>query len=430
MPANVRKPLPGQIHLSRRSYLQWANTVAQLTRTPKSLKKPRSEASDLEIAAALIHDMRPDLIQLWETFTTERADVSRYLMDPKREALVYLLGFHLANQARTLGVLLRLQRRSGLLSSLSERAEPVRLVDLGCGTGALSLTTAQELKELNPNLALSFELIDKSQNFLEAAAMQAKALVAEDAVLLRRQKLDDYLSRELSNGPAEGLVWYQIGYLWNEIMQSPKTTQLMLRYLEAGLQKGKRVLTIIEPANQDLARGAMELRQELVNRGYQVLYPCSHNLDCPMLERTRDWCYSEFAWERPPLVRNVDKILEIDRHRIGCAAYVFVSPDMIKDFRQPASIVVGRPLDRNASMHSRKFEYLLCSEDGLSKATPGEGLELMRGQTFDPVKERASTKPKVPKAEAKPTPEAKPKADARKPGVRKPQGRKAPRKER
>ncbi len=388
MPAKPRKPLPGQIHLSRRSYLQWASTVSQLTKTPRSLKKSRKEASDLEIAAALIQDLRADLFQLWQTFTTERADVSRYLMDPKREALVYLLGFHLANQARTLGVLLRLQRRSGLLTRIAEKQSPLHLVDLGCGTGALSLTTAQELLDIDEKLPLSFEFVDKSQNFIEAATLQAQALVSEEAIVARRQKLDDYLSRELTKGPGDGQVWYQIGYLWNEISSSPKTTQLLLRYLEAGLSKGGRIITLIEPANQDFARGTMELRQELIARGYHVLYPCSHNLDCPMLERTRDWCYSEFAWERPPLVRNVDKILEIDRHRIGCAAYVFVSPDMVTSFPQAAeSVVVGRPLDKNASIHSRKFSYLLCSEDGLHKAEPQEGLELMRGQTFQaPVK--------------------------------------------
>ena len=116
-----------------------------------------------------------------------------------------------------------------------------------------------------------------------------------------------------------------------------------------------------------------------------------------MLERSRDWCYSEFAWERPPLMRNVDKILEIDRHRIGCAAYVFVSPDWLKGFAtSPESIVVGRPLDRNASLHSRKFSYLLCSEDGLQKVEPGSGQELFRGQTFAPSAKSVKTQTSKP----------------------------------
>ncbi len=393
MPVKSKKPVKGSVHTSRASYDLWAQTVDHLAKTPRGLQKKRDELSTLDFVGALLKDHRSDLVQLWEAFTTERSEVSRYLMDPKREAMVYLLGFHLSNQARVEGALQRVENRSGLLSYLKKQSGALRLLDLGCGTGALSLSTVHELREESSKLGLSVELVDKSQAFLEAAVYGLEQLLPAQQVITRRQKLDEYLSRELSAGPSDdGWVWYQLGYVWNEIAHNPKTMQLLLRFLEAGLTKGRRIITLIEPANQDLSRATISLRNELLERGYRVLYPCPHQDSCPMLERTRDWCYSEFIWERPPLMREVDRMLKIDRHRIGCSAYVFASPDVAVSLQtqkatRSESIVVGRPLTQTRSKNSREFEYLLCTPEGLSKQKPepasdGGVNELLRGQTL------------------------------------------------
>jgi hypothetical protein len=252
----------------------------------------------------------------------------------------------------------------------------------------LSQITAGELLQQRSQLALAIELVDKNQAFLDVAIHGHKGLLGEEQeIVTRRQKLDEYLSRELTQGPIAGPVWYQLGYVWNEIVANPRTTQLLLRYLAAGLQQGRRIITLVEPANQDLARGAMELREELLQMGYRVLYPCPHSESCPMLERSRDWCYSEFAWERPPLMRTIDRLLEIDRQRIGCSAYLFVSPDLEQNLlvRRPGTsqeIVVGRPLLPRGRDPRRDFDYLLCSPDGLGKKKPESGPELLRGQTW------------------------------------------------
>ncbi|MES2744467.1 MAG: hypothetical protein V4655_03525, partial [Bdellovibrionota bacterium] len=147
--------------ISTRNYKLWGQMVAQTAKTPRNLEKPRAEYSDLEIAGYVMAEHREDIIRLWETFTTDRAEVSRYLMDPKRESLVYLIGFHLANQARLASVLDRTEFRHKLLSQLSG-AEAVHLMDLGCGSGALSLLTAQELWSYREAMEITWEMVDKS----------------------------------------------------------------------------------------------------------------------------------------------------------------------------------------------------------------------------------------------------------------------------
>lgn len=383
--------------ISSRNYKLWAQMVAQTAKTPRGLEKPRAEYSDLEIAGFALSEHREDIIRLWEAFTTDRTEVSRYLMEPKRESLVYLLGFHLANQARLASVLDRTEYRHKLLSQLSA-AEAIHLMDLGCGSGALSLLTAQELWSYREQMEITWEMVDKSAAFIDMAALGIKLLAGEEArPVLRRQKLDEYLSREVANGAKDGLVWYQLGYVWNEVSRHTRTSQLLLRLLNAGLQKGQRVITILEPANQDLAMEAMALRDQLTEMGYVMLYPCPHSMGCPMLEAKRDWCYSEAVWDRPPLVKKVDKILKIDRQRIGVSAYVFVSPDLIESghvkLGTVGSVVVGRPVEK-ASRDPRleQKSYILCApEVSLDKVKIGKGtIELLRGQIYRdvPVRER------------------------------------------
>ncbi|RZA23478.1 MAG: hypothetical protein EOP10_12645 [Proteobacteria bacterium] len=394
--------------ISTRNYKLWGQMVAQTAKTPRNLEKPRAEYSDLEIAGYVMAEHREDIIRLWETFTTDRAEVSRYLMDPKRESLVYLIGFHLANQARLASVLDRTEFRHKLLSQLSG-AEAVHLMDLGCGSGALSLLTAQELWSYREAMEITWEMVDKSQAFLDLASLGIKLLAGDEAKpVLRRQKLDEYLSREVANGAKEGLVWYQLGYVWNEVARHAKTSTLLLRLLEAGLKQGQRVLTILEPASEDMALEAMKLRDRLTEMGYVMLYPCPHSQACPMLETARDWCYSEAVWDRPPLIKKVDKILKIDRQRIGVSAYVFVSPDLIEEghikMSPTGSVVVGRPVEKAArDPRLQQKSYLLCEpEVDLGKIKIGKGtIELLRGQVYRdvPVREKkvdpdAEDKPK------------------------------------
>jgi SAM-dependent methyltransferase len=411
MPTN-----PDTLLTSRRSYSIWAKTVASLAKTPRSLDRPRKEVSDLDLTAAVIPEMRKEIIELWEAFTLNRSEVSRYLMDPKKEALTYLLGFHLSNLARTQGILRRVEHRMGLISWLRQQPRALHIEDLGCGTGALTFATLDLIFRDEKKIPCSLELVDKSKAFLDAATLGLQELNRDATLVTRQQRLDDYLDRESRKADEtnESIVWHQLGYVWNEIAHSPKTSQVMLRHLAQGLQQGRRLITLIEPATQDLSRAAQQFRDQLCEMGYQVLYPCPHSSNCPMLERTRDWCYSEWEWQQPPLMQKIDRILDIDRRRLGASGYVFASPDIVMALRTmkntdgPSAVVVGRPLDEKAGRNnSRKFSYLLCTDAGLVKEPVDAGSERLRGVVWNRME-----KPKVTPVNAPKKPEPVKKAKA------------------
>jgi SAM-dependent methyltransferase len=400
---------PDTLLTSRRSYSIWAKTVASLAKTPRNLDRPRKEVSDLDLTAAVIPEMRREIIELWEAFTLNRSEVSRYLMDPKKEALTYLLGFHLSNLARTQGILRRTEHRMGLISWLRQQTRPLHIEDLGCGTGALTFAALDLLFRDENKIPCSIELVDKSKAFLEAATHGLQELDPAAELVTRQQRLDEYLSRESRKGEDknESVVWHQLGYVWNEIAHSPKTSQAMLRHLAQSLQQGRRLITLIEPATQDLSRAAQQFRDELCAMGYQVLYPCPHSSPCPMLERTRDWCYSEWEWQQPPLMQKIDRILEIDRRRLGASGYVFASPDIVMALRTmkntdgPSAVVVGRPLDEKAGRsNTRKFSYLLCTDAGLVKEPVDAGPERLRGVVWQRMEKPKVTPVNAPKKPA------------------------------
>ncbi len=59
-------------------------------------------------------------------------------------------------------------------------------------------------------------------------------------------------------------------------------------------------LVLIEPSLQDLSRNLMELRAQLIKKGFSIWAPCTHQDDCPLLTKSsRDWCHDRIHFSPP-----------------------------------------------------------------------------------------------------------------------------------
>lgn len=68
-------------------------------------------------------------------------------------------------------------------------------------------------------------------------------------------------------------------------------------------------LILIEPATQEDGRHLLQIRQDLIDRQFQILAPCSHQGLCPLLTQSKtDWCHDRIHLEMP------DWFLEMERH--------------------------------------------------------------------------------------------------------------------
>lgn len=377
----------GGIILSNRLIDVWKKSVIASGRLPRGTNP--KELTEKEQFKLIAGGEKGAVAELWDIYNQERERLGRAVLNPKRQTVGYLLGFHLANMARFNILWKRLRQRIDidLLKTIAKNGLVIH--DLGCGTGAFSLALADILmREGLSKKTFNIELYDQVAAFLEAAEFGLKELIPEVKVNAHRQKLGDKAIPVKGN--EEGWVnIYGLGYVWNELHRNPRAKQSLLASLNVPLEKNKPALIFVfEPGSETQSRDAMGLRDSLVEMGFIPLYPCPTAHLCPMLERPKDWCYSEGPWQVPEEQKKIDQFLRIDRKRIGGSMFVFATPDLAEEFSAPfdeMKIVVGRPVKTDKSGKKitvpkkgkaparQPIEYLVCSQEGLSKTAPKEG---------------------------------------------------------
>lgn len=68
-------------------------------------------------------------------------------------------------------------------------------------------------------------------------------------------------------------------------------------------------LLIAEPATQTQARALQKLRDQLIERGWHVWAPCTHQQKCPLLQHSeRDWCHARLHISPPK------EFVELEKH--------------------------------------------------------------------------------------------------------------------
>jgi SAM-dependent methyltransferase len=338
-------------------FYAFVGVVNKLGRTPKGFDR-KGRRADV-IFKAIFKASKKTVTEIWEIYTQHRDELSRKLVNNKETVVAYLLGFHLANMARAKTLFDRSEERHKWRKKLT--GKKLRVYDIGCGTGAMSLALG---------LDAEYVMIDGSGPLLDVAAMLAK----ETGLNARtsRRVIEDLEPKQFTSREGEKTVHiYLLGYVWNELGRNLPARRKLLTLMTKHLERGESCLVFVaEPALEFMARPAMELRDALCGAGFVALYPCSHSEPCPMLERPKDWCYSEGEWEQPPLAAWIDEQLGMNRAKIAGSMFAFASPDFgFKE--QDLPIVVGRPVrDEGKERYKGFFDYLVCDKEGISKITP------------------------------------------------------------
>jgi SAM-dependent methyltransferase len=331
--------------------------VNQLGRAPKGFDRKGKRPDAL--FKAIFNANKETVSELWEIYTQRRDELSRKLINNKQSVVAYLLGFHMSNMARAAMLYERSNARHQWKKKLS--GQTVRIYDIGCGTAAMSLAL---------DVDGEYFLVDGSGPLLDAASLLAKesGLKAKTS----RKVIEDLDAKHFTATDTAGTTHiYLLGYVWNELSKNTPAKRKLLSILTKHIEREQRALVFIaEPALDFMARPAMELRDVLTSAGYQAMYPCPHSHSCPMLERPKDWCYSEGEWTPPPLAEWIDDKLGMNRARFAGSMFAFASPAMgIQSDQKP--IVVGRPVrDEGKERYKGFFDYLICDQNGISKLEP------------------------------------------------------------
>jgi SAM-dependent methyltransferase len=370
-----------------RSYIEVVN---KLGRTPRGFD--RSGRTPEAIFKAVLRNSKDTAIEIWEIYTQRRDELSRRLMNSREAVVAYLLGFHLPNMARASD----LYQRSDLRHSWKAKIKKhnVRVYDIGCGTGAMSLAL---------DIDAEYFLIDTSGPLLDAASLLAeKAGIKAKTTRRNIEDLDPELF--MSKKIQDDVHIYLLGYVWNELNKNAPGRRNLLRIITNHIKRNEKCMVFVtEPALDFMSRPAMDLRNILCDAGYYALYPCPNSLPCPMLERSKDWCYSEGEWRQPPVAKLIDQQMKINRGKHASTMFAFASPaiGLVSD---NSPVVVGRPV-REAGVERYKgfFDYLVCDEAGLRKERPIHPKQvILRGNIFSEVTNTAANEIKRQNSKKKP----------------------------
>jgi SAM-dependent methyltransferase len=225
-------------------------------------------------------------------------------------------------------------------------SDPVRVLDLGAGCGAMTLGLAAAL----PGRRLAVTAVDHDP---DALAILAGAAAELDAVELETRVADAG-----AVGPAAGsLDLIVMGSVLNELDEAAAAARV--ESLLGALAPGGAAI-VIEPALREIARRVHRLRDRLIAGGAHIFAPCTRTAaPCPALADERDWCHEDRPFDPPSRLAALTRATGLRQHRLKFA-YLVVrdEPGTVAGDRAAMRVVSRLKKTKGAS------ELFACGEEG------------------------------------------------------------------
>jgi ribosomal protein RSM22 (predicted rRNA methylase) len=168
------------------------------------------------------------------------------------------------------------------------------LIDVGSGPGTLDFA----LCEKNIQFSTS-HFVELAKPAIEAHKNLLRELNLSTQNKTWAEKLN--VSGKTNAGqsePSKTLVAFS--YALNEMAELPSWAL------------NSEALLIVEPSTQEQGRNLQMLRQKLIDQGFSIWAPCTHQKACPLLTHSKtDWCHSRIHIELTPALKAIEKHLPI-----------------------------------------------------------------------------------------------------------------------
>ncbi len=112
-------------------------------------------------------------------------------------------------------------------------------------------------------------------------------------------------------------------------------------------------ILIVEPATSTDGRQLLQLREELIKKGFFAWGPCTHQSTCPLLHQSKhDWCHDRVHFEAPPWFLKMEQHMPI-RNRTLTMSYLLMRKSSVMEMG--VARVVGDPVKEKG-----KDRQLVC----------------------------------------------------------------------
>jgi ribosomal protein RSM22 (predicted rRNA methylase) len=287
----------------------------QTVRQPAGVYPSELESTWVQLASRFIRggpngdiaELQPDIARISDVFTTGRnARFGNYAGD-SRTLAAYGLFFFPQTYARMAFALAECITPRRWLPAAGR---PLRILDIGAGTGAATFAALFRLEHALGPFAAHVDAVDASSEGLRALTdvFNATARARWPHVGLTCRTAD------LRSPAAAGDAGYDLilaSFVLNELMEGEPETEVA-QWMDAAvsLLAPGGLLVITEPVSNETSTRLERLRDAVATAGQlDIIAPCLHRGPCPLLAAGEVWCHEVRTWTVPDTVAYLNRRL-------------------------------------------------------------------------------------------------------------------------
>ncbi len=211
------------------------------------------------------------------------------------------------------------------------------VLDFGMGSGAASFALDYLLRE--KGISAQLNGLDQSDEALSCFKEISKSQLSQLKVSRLAEDFSNFTNVEFDFAIAS--------YSLNELENIPEE-----------LYKSQCLL-IVEPSSSEESRILMAMKEKLIDRGFRILAPCSHQTPCPMLTTKKLWCHARTPALPPSHLNKIEEHLPF-KNRTLTYSYLFASRKNKAAPHETHYRVVSDPLREKG-----KTRWNICSDRGI-----------------------------------------------------------------